>query len=141
MPDDVLPLLGLRILVVDDDAFVRALLQELLRTLGALASGVESGDAAVAVLGEPGGADLDGMLCDLEMPGMDGFTLLRQIREGRTAAPVTLPVVAITAYRHSQVMEEATRAGASALLVKPVTRDNLIDALPSLRGGRGVPGR
>lgn len=78
-----------------------------------------NGHEALAVL-ERDPPDL--VLTDLRMPGMDGLTLLRQIRR---VAPRT-PVIIFTAYATESAAEEAFHAGAAAFLAKPFSAAQLL---------------
>ncbi len=108
----------LRLLVVDDDALSRSLQARLLALLGHCATVVDDPDAAIdAALSD----DIDGMLLDLGMPGVDGFTLLARLREAeaqRGRRP--LPVIAVTGYAASADRLRCLMAGFNDHLCKPI---------------------
>lgn len=107
-----------RLLVVDDDPLSRSLQARLLGLLGHRALVVEApADALDAALG----ADIDGMLLDLGMPEVDGFTLLSQLRaaEARLGRR-PLPVIAVTGYAASTDRLRCLMAGFNDHLCKPI---------------------
>ena len=68
------------------------------------------------------------VLTDLNLPGMDGFDLTRELKRISD-----VPVLAITGYTHQSYFESAYRAGVDALINKPVDRDELLGRLQELR--------
>jgi len=106
------------ILVVDDERSIRVGLKGLLAKEGYEVSTAESGDEALRLLtGQP--SDL--VLTDLRMPGVDGLSLLKQIK-GRY--PDTL-VVMMTAYGSEKIAVEAMKAGAHDYIVKPFDNEEV----------------
>ncbi len=124
-------LAGLRILVVDDEAAARELLHRLLHGYGAEVALAESGQEALSLLFEHKPHVL---LADLGMPGMDGFSLIEQVRAldpdfgGRT------PAVAITALGSPQDRLRALQAGYQNHVVKPVEPQQLATVIANLTG-------
>jgi CheY-like chemotaxis protein len=82
---------SVRILVVDDDADVRALIDDILQDAGFATAVAADGRAALERLG---GEAFDLLVSDIRMPGMDGFELARRAREMRP----DLPVIFVSAY-------------------------------------------
>jgi CheY-like chemotaxis protein len=103
-----------RILVVDDQEEMRELLLEILLGEGFEASAVSSGDLALREL-ERSSYDL--VLTDLNMPGMDGLALLREIRQ---RAP-DFPVIVITGYGSRTTERRVLAEGARGYISKPCT--------------------
>jgi two-component system NtrC family response regulator len=101
------------ILVVDDDGDLRESMAETLSELGHEPVLAADGRAALAVLSR---RQIDAVLLDLRMPGMDGLEVLRQI--GRA-----MPVAVLTAVPTAANTIEAMRLGAVDHLAKPVGRD------------------
>ena len=122
-PAGVPPLVGLRVLVVDDDRVALTILCSLLRTAGAEVDGAANGREALARLGQRG-ADL--LLCDVYMPGMDGFELIRSVRQLAPLGAAALPAVAITAHPSFENRRDAQRAGFQELVGKPIEASELV---------------
>lgn len=106
-----------RILVVDDDRNTRDGLQRALRRRYDVML-AESGDRALNLLSE---TDVDILLSDVRMPGMDGVTLLQR---AQTRQPGLVSIL-LTAYGNVEVAVEAMKAGAYDFLMKPVNLDHL----------------
>lgn len=121
----------MRVLVVDDDAFVAESLCEFLAAEGHAAQSASSGAEALGLLANAEGEDPDGAgpfaacICDLSMPGMDGVELLRRI--GKEHAGVA--VIMLTGYGTIESAVAAVRAGAVDFLTKPVVDAELRLAL------------
>jgi len=107
-----------RILVVDDELFVRELLLEFLSSEGYEVSLADSGEKAV-ILMQSKPADV--VLVDLKMPGIDGIETLRQIKK---TAPDALAIV-MTGYPTIDSSIEALRCGAYDYVVKPFKLNDL----------------
>ncbi|MBI5899746.1 MAG: response regulator [Rhodocyclales bacterium] len=111
-----------RVLVVDDDEFVRVLMEEVLGQCGYAVSCAEDGQAAWEMI-ERDPASHDLVLLDKQMPRLDGLSLLRRIRgDGRF---VDLPVIMLTADNSPEDVSEGLAAGAHYYLTKPSSEDVL----------------
>lgn len=104
------------VLVVDDDALNRKLIETLLRADGHVVTVVDSGPAALAALA---GAVPDLVVLDLMMPGMDGFEVARRLRAGPRAA---VPVLMVTALDDEASRARLAAAGIEHVLTKPIDR-------------------
>jgi len=109
------------ILIADDDAVARRLVENMVQKCGYEAIVVDSGDAAIAMLTAPDAAVIDAMVLDLVMPGLDGMGVLAKIRE----AGLTIPVIVQTAHGGIDNVVSAMRAGAQDFVVKPVGIERL----------------
>ena len=107
-----------RILVVDDELFVRELLLEFLSTEGYEVSLADSGEKAVELM-QTQPAEV--VLVDLKMPGMDGIETFKQIKK---IAPDTLAII-MTGYPTIESSIEALRQGAYDYVVKPFKLNDL----------------
>lgn len=107
-----------RILVVDDELFVRELLLEFLSTQGYEVALADSGEKAVELM-QTQPADV--VLVDLKMPGIDGIKTLTQIKK---IAPDALAII-MTGYPTIESSIEALRHGACDYVVKPFKLNDL----------------
>src|SRR5258708_39155480 len=82
------------ILIADDDAVARRLVENMVQKCGYQTLVVDSGDAAIAMLTAPDTPAIDAMVLDLVMPGLDGMGVLAKIRE----AGHNIPVIVQTAH-------------------------------------------
>ena len=112
-----------RVLVVDDSATMRKIIAKGLREAGCPCEVIEAADGARA-LEALRGADFDLVLCDINMPGIDGLALVRSARADATIAS-ELPIVMITTEGGLEKVEEALAAGATDYLRKPFSSDLL----------------
>ncbi|PPB81846.1 histidine kinase/DNA gyrase B/HSP90-like ATPase [Albidovulum inexpectatum] len=137
--EDVPPLpdlSGLRVLVAEDSATNRLLIERMLAHLGAVSVGVRDGIDALERLERD---DFDLALIDIEMPRLNGIEVMRAIRESRGAR---LPIVAITAYVLRANREAIYAAGADAILAKPLGGlDSFGQALARVVGRHSPPPR
>ena len=75
------------ILIADDDAVARRLVENMVQKCGYETVVVDSGDAAIAALTAPDAPTIDAVILDLVMPGLDGMGVLAKIREAGLASP------------------------------------------------------
>src|SRR5512135_1916849 len=111
-----------RILVVEDEAYVRDSLVEILKARRFEASPAGSVAEALAHLGR---APVDAVLSDLRMPGADGLELVRRMQ----AVAPDVPVVILTGHGNVASAVECLKAGASDYILKPAEPDALEVAL------------
>jgi DNA-binding response OmpR family regulator len=111
-----------RILVVDDEQFIRFLLSEELTQEGYEVSTAASGEEALAMLQK---ATFDLMLLDLKMPGMDGIEVMRAARH---IAPETV-VIMLTAHATLDSAIEALRHGGHDYLLKPSSAEDILSSV------------
>ena len=109
------------ILIADDDAVARRLVENMVQKCGYETIVVDSGDAAMAVLTAPDAKPVDAVILDLVMPGLDGMGVLARIRE----AGLNIPVIVQTAHGGIDNVVSAMRAGAQDFVVKPVGIERL----------------
>jgi two-component system response regulator AtoC len=120
-----------RVLVVEDEAYVRESLVEILRSRRFDTSAAASVADALAHLGR---APVDVVLSDLRMPGADGLELVRRMQ---TVAP-DVPVVILTGHGNVASAVECLRAGASDYILKPAEPEALEVALDRALEGRAL---
>jgi DNA-binding NarL/FixJ family response regulator len=123
------------VLIVDDQALIRAGLRALVDSTDDLRTVAEAGDGQeavdLAVLHRP-----DVVLMDIRMPGVDGLEATRRI--GADPALGATRVVVLTTYETDQTVFEALRAGASGFLLKDVEATDLLNAIRLVAGGEAL---
>jgi two-component system C4-dicarboxylate transport response regulator DctD len=113
---------GLRILLADDDAQMRASTVQALELAGFQVTGLGSAEEVL----DHAGPGLKGVVVsDIRMPGMDGMTLLQRLQD----LDADLPVILITGHADVQLAVEAMRRGAYDFIEKPFVTQNLVTVL------------
>ena len=113
-----------RVLIVDDDAALLQALPEALR-LRMREVTVDTADSAAAALDRIAARDYDAIVTDIKMPGMDGLTLLAEIRGRRPDTPILM----ITGHGEDALAIQALRGGAYDFIPKPIDRDHIVASL------------
>jgi hypothetical protein len=126
-------LTGIRVLIVEDDDDARALVAKVLEGQGAVVEAVSSAREALDVLAKE---RIDVLLSDIEMPGTDGYQLIRELRLRPSQQGGSVPAAALTAYARTEDRLRALRAGFQLHLPKPVQPAELITVVASLAGRR-----
>jgi two-component system chemotaxis response regulator CheY len=128
---------GIRaILVVDDSAAIRELLQMALRAGGFEVIATADGAAAMAFLRE---SRVDLVITDINMPHMDGLDLIERIRrEPRHSAT---PILVLSSESSPARRERAAVAGVNAWMSKPFSAARLMGAIGRLEAAQGLPNR
>lgn len=119
------PLAMPTILLADDEEMVRNTIALLLKADGYHVYSAENGEEAFKLFRQRQG-EIDLVVTDLKMAGMDGFTLIKAVREEKP----DLPVIALTGMANAE-HEAAVRAVGARLLAKPMTRSALSKAVSS----------
>ncbi|HVQ28742.1 MAG TPA: response regulator, partial [Vicinamibacteria bacterium] len=125
-------LAGHRVLIVDDNETNRTILRQQLTHWGLGTGSAENGEAALAALraAAAAGTPWDVAVLDMQMPGMDGLTLARAVKADPRISRVKLML--LTSFGHAGQGREATAAGISGYLTKPVDEADLHDCLVDL---------
>lgn len=124
---------NLDVLVADDNATSREILEELLTGFGYTVTLSSTGQEAVDEVRSRAEKPFDLVLLDWRMPGLDGIEAAREIKEvAGDQAPVT---ILITAYGRDDVLRAAQSAGIISVLSKPVNESLLFDAIANAFGG------
>ena len=108
------------VLIVDDEAQNRKLLEAMLKPEGYLTVSAANGDDAIAQVAK---APPDLILLDIMMPGMDGYQVARILKAGATTAHI--PIIMVTAHSDRSARLAGLKAGAEDFLTKPVDRGEL----------------
>lgn len=137
-PLEALPdLTGIRLMVADDCASSRGLVELLGRQIGASVQSFEDGHAVIAALQQ--GALPDAIVLDVEMPGATGLEVLRWLR-GQSGALGRLPVLALTSHVGQDKVASLRAAGATDVMTKPLLcRLELGRAVLRVRGIASTP--
>jgi signal transduction histidine kinase/CheY-like chemotaxis protein len=121
-----------RMLVVDDEHFVRELLGEILEGEHCDVYLAASGGEALAMFQE---TELDGVFTDVGMPGMSGWELAREIRQ----INASIPIAVITGWGEAVGSHEQKAAGVDWVVAKPFTADRIADLVRDIQqAGNGV---
>ncbi|KRG52528.1 hybrid sensor histidine kinase/response regulator [Stenotrophomonas beteli] len=115
-----------RVLLVEDNAVNRELIQQQLEELGFAVDAAEDGQAALAMWQDDA---YRAVLTDINMPVMDGYALARELRQRGH----TLPILAITATALASERERCLAAGIDDLLLKPLNLERLEAGLDKAR--------
>jgi PAS domain S-box-containing protein len=134
IPERLENLRGLRVLVVDDNATNRRILEEILRTWQMEPVSVDSGPMALRMLAEAREEDrpFSLLLSDVNMPAMDGFGLVESIKNDPVLEGPTIMMLS-----SSGEPGDAARCrdlGISAYLTKPIGQSSLLDAITTVLG-------
>jgi class 3 adenylate cyclase len=114
----------MKILVVEDEASIRANLMRLLSLEDFEVAGAENGRAALEVVVQ---FQPDLILCDVMMPELDGFGVLKALREQEETEAI--PLVFLTALDDRDNLRRAMGHGADDYITKPFTRDDVLTAV------------
>jgi two-component system chemotaxis response regulator CheY len=111
----------MKFLIVDDFSTMRRIVRNLLKEIGY--TNADEAEDGVAALAKLRGGNFEFVVSDINMPNMNGFELLRQIRADETLK--TLPVLMVTAEAKKEDIVTAAQAGANGYIVKPFTKGTL----------------
>ncbi|AVM74132.1 response regulator [Magnetospirillum gryphiswaldense] len=122
---------SLKILVIDDQEFVRTIVKKMLQQLG-------TGTVLEAQDGNSGMESVirdkpDLVICDIQMRPMDGFGFVRQLRGAEGVADT--PVIMLTAHTDSSTISRAKELDIGAFLAKPVLPPALKEKITQVMGG------
>jgi len=120
---------GLHVLVVDDDADARELVQAVLESSGCRVTVAEGADPALDAIARE---VPDVLLSDVGMPGRDGYDLIREVRRLAPEKGGSVPAAALTAYARAEDRRRLLDAGFSMHLAKPVEPAELLAVVASL---------
>ena len=120
------------ILVVDDEDYVRKLLQRILEESGYSVITVANGYEALERFSQH---KVELVLLDIKMPGLDGFSVLEQIRKTSN-----VPVIMLTAVKETTTVSDTLSLGADDYVIKPFKqRELLLRIKAKLRRAKEVP--
>jgi PAS domain S-box-containing protein len=128
-PKPAIALEGLNLLVVEDEVDNRELLTFLLEQQGAEVTAVASADEALRAIAT---TDFKLLICDIGLPELDGYELMRRIRSLPSEQGGQIPAIALTAYATVADQQQALSAGFHLHLAKPIESDKLVEAIEQL---------
>jgi two-component system sensor histidine kinase/response regulator len=133
-PADLAELVGLRVLVVDDNDINRLILGRILNSVGAQVLEFASAETALAMIVDRGGQTrpCDLVLLDAQMPGMDGFTMAERMME--LPQCLDIPFVMLSSAAQRGDAQRSRDIGFMAYMTKPYTRDELLEVLLRVMG-------
>ena len=125
---------GVRVLVVDDNATNRRIVEEIVLGWGMKPTLVDGGELALAAIrsARDAGLPFDLVLLDFQMPGMDGFAVARRIHDDPALGAMTIMMLSSVGQRGDS--QRCRDLGISAYLVKPVRQTVLLDAVLAVLG-------
>ena len=113
----------LRVLVIEDQAFIRQVIRKLLRQIGCThVYEAEDGDTGFTQLLR---VEPDLVLCDIAMEPVDGMAFVRRVRSSDALANPEVPIVFLTSDSKAETVREAVEVKVNGYLVKPVDREEL----------------
>ena len=135
--DSLDQLLGLHILVVDDEPDTRDFLQAAMSHYGAIVTVAASAAEALSLLTQPRDAapaswQPDALVSDIGMPDEDGYTFIRKVRSLDAAQGTFLPALALTAYATDDDRQQALTSGFQMHLAKPIDPAAIAQAILAL---------
>lgn len=110
----------IKVLLVDDDDMNIYSMSVLFDAYEINAETRSSGQSAIDYLKENN--DIDVVLMDIQMPGLNGFESITEIRKFNTE----IPIIALTAFDNIGILEEVNSVGGNGLLTKPLEIDKLL---------------
>ena len=120
---------GMKVLVVDDHATSRDILQEMLESFTFDVSVAASGPEGITELESAGANEaFELVVMDWKMPGMDGIETSKRIKHHKGIDKIP-PIILVTAYGREEVMQQAEELGLEGFLLKPVSASMLFDTI------------
>jgi CheY-like chemotaxis protein len=125
---------GMQVLVVDDNATSRGILQEMLESFSFEVSLAASGEEGITEL-EAASKDkpFELVIMDWKMPGMDGIEASKRIKDHKDLSKIP-PIILVTAYGREEIMQQAEQVGLEGFLLKPVNPSMLFDTIMQALG-------
>lgn len=130
---------SLQVLVVDDHASMRHIVRSLLAQ-GDIHDVEEAsnGEQALERLLDNRLAEVDVVICDLHMDGMDGLDFCQHVRMNKELGQKHIPIIILTGEKTNMVLETALQVGATKVLQKPVSAPDLLHEVEGAIGYCGA---
>jgi two-component system sensor histidine kinase/response regulator len=125
---------GMRVLVVDDNATSRSILQDMLESFSFKVTLAASGREGLTELEKaPANEPFELVIMDWQMPGMDGIEASRRIKSHRNLSKIPA-IIMVTGYGREEVMQQTKDVGLEGFLLKPINASTLFDAIMQILG-------
>lgn len=121
------------VLIVDDNDFNRELVKDILEDKDITVYEAEDGSSAIELLESEQADDIDVVLMDMRMPGMDGIETTKIIRT-KNGKCMEVPIIAMTADGFETDIGMLQKAGMNGLISKPVDVNTLVEHITKLAG-------
>lgn len=121
------------VLIVDDNDFNRELVKDILEDEDITVYEAEDGSSAIELLESEQADDIDVVLMDMRMPGMDGIETTKIIRT-KNGKCTEVPIIAMTADGFETDIGMLQKAGMNGLIFKPVDVNTLVEQITKLAG-------
>jgi len=132
-PDSIVSLKNVKVLVVDDDPTSCEIVRRILVNNDAQVTTAQSADEALPLIGE---FDPDVLISDIGMPGKDGLTFIRELRQLEAASQrPRRPAIALTAFARAEDRIRVLQAGYNMHVAKPIDPRELLAVVGSLAAG------
>ena len=109
---------NMNILLIDDDEWIRNAMRVFFETENCKIIALETAEEALKMIYRQ---DYDIVICDYKLPGLNGLTFLKQVRQAQSDALTIL----ITAYKTADLVSEAKKIGIHAFIAKPFTSETI----------------
>lgn len=127
--NEVDPIIGMKVLVVEDNELNLDIVQEVLRERGLVVTTAENGQIAVDLFcGNPPGT-FDAILMDMHMPVLNGVAATKKIRAMERPDARTIPILALTANDFEEDIRQTREAGMNDHLTKPFDMEKIFRVL------------
>ncbi len=129
---DIVELNGKKVLIVEDNEINQEISVDILSTIGISAEIAENGQVALDMLKEKGANYYSLIFMDIQMPVMDGYETVRQIRKLNDTGFKKIPIVAMTANAYEDDKKMAFESGMNGHIAKPIEIPKLVDTLRTM---------
>lgn len=124
---------NLHVLVVDDETFMRELVRRMLRELDiGIVSGAKDGADAMGLLKSPGSTPVDIILLDLEMPVLNGYNFILEMKKPKNAHLAHIPIIVLSGHTEEEAVRAVQALGIRWYLAKPVSKSHLENRVRSV---------
>lgn len=127
--DETDVLVGMKVLIVEDNELNRDIVQEVLKERGLIVTEAADGQVAVDLFCDNPPGTFDVILMDMHMPVLDGVSATKQIRAMQRSDAGTIPILALTANDFEEDIRQTREAGMNDHLTKPFDMEKIFSVL------------